>query len=306
MLNKTVVHITSQTFCKSDELVALLSALKISPVLWDQNIPLEVFLKEAKWLIAGTEKIDQILLEQTPKLRGISKYGVGTDNLDLHFLNSSPIQLALHPGTNKLAVAEYALSFLLTGMHLMHRTSSKLIQKTWIKDGGQNLSSKTLGIIGFGNVGQELARLLKPFNCKILVSEIDEAKCMHTDTNIQFVDLNTVLRESNAVSLHIPLTQLTRDLINEDSLKLMKNNSILVNTSRGEIVSEVAIISHLKENSHFQYLADTHTPEPYFGKLIELENFMGTPHSAGNSKEAILLAGQAAIAGIKELIERAT
>jgi phosphoglycerate dehydrogenase-like enzyme len=303
MLNKAVVHITSQTFCKSAELVSQLSALGITPVLWDQNETLEIFLKEAKWLIAGTEKINQALLAEIPELRGISKYGVGTDNLDLDFLTSSSIQLSLHPGTNRLAVAEYALGFLLTGMHLMHGTSSRLKQKIWQKDGGQNLSSKTVGIIGFGNVGQELARLLKPFNCKILVNEIDQAKCSHPDDSIQFVDLATALRDSNAVSLHIPLTSQTRALINEDSLKQMKTNSVLVNTSRGEIVNEPAMISHLKDHIHFQYLADTHAPEPYFGELLELENFMGTPHSAGNSKEVIIESGKAAIRGIKKLIE---
>lgn len=303
MLNKAVVHITSQTFCKSAELVSQLCALGITPVLWDQSEKLEIFLKDAKWIIVGTEKINQSLIAHTPHLRGISKYGVGTDNLDLDFLTSRQILVSLHPGTNRLAVAEYALSFLLTGMHHMHETSAKLKQKIWQKDGGQNLSTKTVGIIGFGHVGQELVRLLKPFNCKILVNEIDQAKCFHPDDSIQFVDLTTALKDSNAVSLHIPLTSQTRELINEDSLKQMKTNSVLVNTSRGEIINEPAMISHLKNHPYFQYLADTHTPEPYFGQLIELENFLGTPHSAGNSKEAILEAGKAAIMGIKKIIK---
>ena len=303
MLNKNIVHVTSKSFCKSTELVLQLKALGISPVLWDQQGPLEIFLKDAKWLIVGTEKIDQHLLEKLPNLKGISKYGVGTDNLDLEYLEGSTIQLALHPGTNRVAVAEYALSFLLTGMHLMHTTSMKLRQNIWHKDGGQNLSLKTVGIIGFGHVGQELARLLKPFNCQLLVSEIDKSKHVISTDNIRFVDLKTLLQESHAISLHIPLTSLTRNLINKQSLEQMKTNSVLVNTSRGDIVDENAMVKHLEGNTSFQYLADTHTPEPYEGKMVEFDNFMGTPHSAGNSTEAILAMGKAAIAGMKKLLE---
>jgi len=300
MLNNTLVHITSKSFCKSSTLVSQLAALGITPVLWDQQGPLEIFLKDAEWLIVGTERIDQELLGKMPQLKGISKYGVGTDNLDLDFLEKSPIHLALNPGTNRVAVAEYALSFLLTGMHLMHTTSMKLRQNIWHKDGGQNLSLKTVGIIGFGHVGQELARLLAPFNCQLLVNELDESK--HVG-NARFVDLKTLLRESHAVSLHLPFTPLTKHLINQQALDQMKSNSILVNTSRGGIVDHDVMLNHLKVNPHFQYLADTHSPEPYHGKMIELENFMGTPHSAGNSTEAIQAMGQAAIAGMKKLLE---
>lgn len=300
MLNNTLVHITSKSFCKSSTLVSQLAALGITPVLWDQQGPLEIFLKDAEWLIVGTERIDQELLGKMPQLKGISKYGVGTDNLDLDFLEKSPIHLALNPGTNRVAVAEYALSFLLTGMHLMHTTSMKLRQNIWHKDGGQNLSLKTVGIIGFGHVGQELARLLAPFNCQLLVNELDESK--HVG-NARFVDLKTLLRESHAVSLHVPYTSQTKHLINKQALDQMKSNSILVNTSRGGVVDHDVMLSHLKVNPHFQYLADTHSPEPYHGHMIELENFMGTPHSAGNSTEAIQAMGQAAIAGMKKLLE---
>jgi phosphoglycerate dehydrogenase-like enzyme len=303
MLNKTVVHVTSKSLCKSQELIFQLTALGTTPMLWDQVEPLEIFLKDAKWLIVGTEKINQHLLEKIPTLKGISKYGVGTDNLDLDYLAESSIQLALHPGTNRVAVAEYALSFLLTGMHLMHTTSMKLRQNIWHKNGGQNLSLKTVGIIGFGNVGQELARLLAPFNCQLLVSEIDKSKHVTSTNNIRFVDLKTLLQESHAISLHIPLTSLTRNLINKQSLEQMKTNSVLVNTSRGDIVDENAMVKHLEGNTSFQYLADTHTPEPYQGKMVEFDNFMGTPHSAGNSTEAILAMGKAAIAGMKKLLK---
>jgi phosphoglycerate dehydrogenase-like enzyme len=301
MENKTLIHITSKSFCKSTALVSQLKALGMTPILWDQQEPLEFFLRNAEWLIVGTEKIDQFLIGKMPQLKGISKYGVGTDNLDLDFLESSPIQLALNPGTNRVAVAEYALSFLLTGMHLMHTTSMKLKQKIWHKDGGQNLSLKTVGIIGFGHVGQELARLLAPFNCQLLVNELDESKYVG---NVSFVDLKTVLKESHAVSLHIPFTSQTKHLINKQALDQMRTNSILVNTSRGGIVDHDAMLSHLKLNPHFQYLADTHSPEPYDGKMVELENFMGTPHSAGNSIEAIQAMGEAAIDGMRKLLEK--
>lgn len=303
MINKTVVHVTSKSLCKSTELIHQLTALGTTPVLWDQLVPLEIFLKDAKWLIVGTEKIDQHLLEKLQNLKGISKYGVGTDNLDLEYLEGSTIQLALHPGTNRVAVAEYALSFLLTGMHLMHTTSMKLRQNIWHKDGGQNLSLKTVGIIGFGHVGQELARLLKPFNCQLLVSEIDKSKHKSSTDNVTFVDFKTLIQESHAVSLHIPLTPQTRNLINKQSLEKMKTNSVLVNTSRGEIVDENAMLKHLEANTYFQYLADTHTPEPYQGKMVEFDNFMGTPHSAGNSIEAVLAMGSAAITGMKKLLD---
>lgn len=304
MLNKTVVHITSNSFCKSTILVSQLTALGTTPVLWDQQQPLEIFLKDAKWLIVGTERIDKILLTKIPQLQGISKYGVGTDNIDLDFIRNSSIHLELHPGTNRLAVAEYALSFILTGMHLIHMTSLKLRKKIWHKNGGQNLSFKTVGIIGFGHVGQELARLLAPFNCKLLVNEIDQTKHVTNDKNVSFVDLTTLLQDSHAVSIHVPLTSQTRNLINQQTLKLMKINSVLVNTSRGEIVDHDEMIKHLERNAEFQYLADTHTPEPYQGKMVELENFIGTPHSAGNSSEAILEMGQAAITGMKKLLDK--
>lgn len=304
-INKERIHITSRSFCQSQELISRLKSLGYEPILWNQQEQLHSFLKEARWLIVGTERIDKSLLEGLPSLKGISKYGVGTDNLDFKALTELNIKIALHPGTNRLAVAEYALGLLLNGLHKIHKTSSRLKQSSWQKDGGQNLSTKSIGIIGLGNVGSELVRLLSPFNCHILVHEIDPFKKNVKNSNLHFVNFETVLTNSHAVSLHLPLTPDSFSLINERTLKLMKPDSILINTSRGELVQHDDMLNHLKMNKDFQYLADTHVPEPYLGEMLLLENFLGTPHSAGNSAEAIQLMGLAAIEGINNLIGEA-
>jgi D-3-phosphoglycerate dehydrogenase len=301
--NKHRIHITSKTFCNSPELIEKLHQLEYEPLLWDHQEALEVFLRDARWLILGTEKLHQDLIMRLEHLKGISKYGVGTDNIDFEALEKKNIKIALHPGTNRLAVAEYALGLLLSGLHQIFRTSQNLKNQVWDKNGGKNLSQKTIGIIGYGHVGQEFIRLLSPFHCNILVNEIDPKKIAEAPKQLRFETLETVLTHSDAVSLHIPLTDVSRSLINQATLALMKKDSILINTSRGEIVHHADMLAHLAGNKSFQYLADTHTPEPYDGEMLRFENFIGTPHSAGNSHEAIKLMGEAAIQGIDKLIK---
>ena len=164
----------------------------------------------------------------------------------------------------------------------------------WIKNGGVQLSKKTVGIIGFGNVGQEFASLLQPFDCKILVNDILPIPKKWNNL-VTTKTLNDLLKSSDIVSIHVPLNNETFNLINEEQLQLLKDNSLIINTSRGGILNENALIKQISKKNIFAAL-DVFENEPNIKKdLLKSNNIYCTPHIGGNADEAVLAMGSSSI-----------
>jgi len=257
-------------------------------------------LSGVKGLICGLDKVNANLLDNCPEIEIVSKYGVGLDNIDVDECERRNIKIGWTPGTNKLGVAELAVSFMLDLCRNVHFTSSKLKNGTWLKNGGVQLSGKTVGIIGMGNIGKELVRLLKPFNCKILVNDIIDQAEYYTENSLTECTKNEIYKNSDIVTLHVPHNDLTDNMINTSTLSIMKETAFLINTARGSIVNEKDLKEALNNGIINGCALDVYQDEPPSDmELLKMENLICTPHIGGNSFEAILSMGMSAIEHMK-------
>jgi D-3-phosphoglycerate dehydrogenase len=229
----------------------------------------------------------------------ISKYGVGMDNVDQEALRRAGIDLRVTFGTNKRSVAELTLGFMIGLCHNM--LSEKLKRGFWQRDGGQELSGKTVGIIGCGNVGQELVRLLQPFQCRIRVRDIVDRGEFCRQFGAVETGFDELIKESDIVTLHVPLTKDTKSFIDKAVLAKMKSSAFLVNTSRGGVVHQGDLHRALVSGKIAGAGLDVFYEEPPTDiGFLQLPNLMVTPHIGGNTREAVEAMGKAAIQNLVE------
>jgi len=303
-----IVKVTSLSFSKNrilrDELLALCPQATFNETgSLLEGDALEEFVQDADILIVGLENFDQNLIDNLPKLKMIAKYGVGLDNIDVMYAKSKNIRIGWTGGVNRLSVAEMTLGFMITTIRNIAFTSMDLKNFVWNKSGGFNLSGKTIGIIGLGYIGKELVRLLKPFNCRILVNDIVEQQTFCETHNLEVVSKDEMYKAADIITVHTPLTSLTKYLFNLETFEKMKTSSILINTARGAIVNNEDLKIALQTKMILAAAMDTYEKEPDIDKkLIALPNLYCTPHIGGNSQESILLMGRSAIRHIAQFI----
>lgn len=304
------VVVTPPAFCKSEYLKSKLSSLFPNTVYSQKNNYLSEseligFLKNADAAIIGRDSITKATLEALPQLKIISKYGVGLDNLDISSIKEKGVELAVTAGTNKRSVAELTLSFMLGLCHRTFIGAERIKRGEWIREGGHNLSGKTIGIIGCGNVGKEVVHLLKPFGCVILVCDIEDRSEFCRDQGVTESSMGSLIEKSDIVTLHVPLTDLTRNMIDETVLRKMQANAYLINTSRGAVVNPSALHKALVSGEISGAALDVFCSEPPDDMaFLELPNLMVTPHIGGNSVEAVEAMGQAAIDNLVEFFKK--
>lgn len=306
--DNSLVAVTSRSFSTNQFLVKKLKesypnvSLNLTGKTLKEN-ELVKFLATADKAIVGIEIIDKDILDQLPKLKLISKYGVGLNNLDLDECKKRNIQIKFQPGSNKQSVAEFTLLLMLNSLRQVHNNKTEIIEGNWTQAKGQELKGKKIGIIGFGNIGSCLVSLLKPFGNKILFfderkfssAEIDK----FNDKNLKQASISEVLSTSDIVSIHIPLNSGTKNMINKNAFKQMKESIILINTSRGGIVDEVELYKFLKNNNLAFASFDVFEHEPAFkSPLLKLDNFFASSHRASLTDQGIESMGIAAINGL--------
>lgn len=304
----SLVAVTSRSFSTNQFLVKKLKesypnvSLNLTGKTLKEN-ELVKFLANADKAIVGIEIIDKDILDQLPKLKLISKYGVGLNNLDLDECKKRNIQIKFQPGSNKQSVAEFTLLLMLNSLRQVHNNKTEIIEGNWTQAKGQELKGKKIGIIGFGNIGSCLVSLLKPFGNKILF--FDERKFSSAeidkfdDKNLKQASISEVLSTSDIVSIHIPLSSGTKNMINKNAFKQMRESIILINTSRGGIVDEVELYKFLKNNNLAFASFDVFEHEPAFkSPLLKLDNFFASSHRASLTEQGIESMGIAAINGL--------
>ena len=257
------------------------------------------YFSDADGVIVGLEKIDESLLLELPRLKIIAKYGVGLDNVDLDACSKHNVTVGWTPGVNKTSVAEMALGFTLMLSRNLYVTSNQLKQGTWNKSGGVSMANQTVGIIGMGHIGKELARLLNVFGCRILANDIVDIDTNSLPPNVKMVSKEELYKNSDIISVHTPLTPLTKSMIGEEAFSLMKKTAFIINTARGGIVDEQALKKALIQKNVAGAALDVYDTEPPTDtELLQFNNLICTPHIAGNSYEAVVAMGEAAIAHI--------
>lgn len=303
------IAVTSVSFGKSAVLRQDLLQAFPNSVFNDNGQPLSgkkliEFINDADATIVGVETIDDSVLEHTPKLKIISKYGVGLDSIDQDALKRRNITLGWTGGVNRRSVSELTLCFMLGLCRNVFGSGFKLKQSEWDKSGGRQLSGKTVGIIGCGHIGSDVIRLLSPFNCKILVRDIVDKTNFCQEQGASEVSLEQAIERSDIISLHVPLTEITCQIVNKNFLKRMKSNAFLVNTSRGNVVDQTALLFALKQGDIAGAALDVFVEEPPMDKdFLSLPNLMVTPHIGGNAQEAVETMGREAIQHLVSFFE---
>ena len=250
--------------------------------------------------IVGLERIDDEVLQRVPELRVISKYGVGLDGIDIDALTRRGIKLGWTGGVNRRSVAELTLAFAIALLHRVPESESALRRGQWPKVVGRQLTEKTVGIIGCGFVGQDLVRLLAPFECHILVHDIREYPEFYAAHRVTPVPLMDLLTAADIVTLHVPLDRTTMGMIGRRQLAAMRPGSLVINAARGGLVDEAALADALESGHLAGAACDVFQMEPDANpRLLALPTFLGTPHIGGSAAEAQLAMGRAAIDGLE-------
>lgn len=294
------IRVSTVAFSTNDTLVGELKNHFLDVIVNEKGIripenELADFYNDADGIIVGLEKITPQLLDQLPNLKIIAKYGVGLDNIDLDACADRNIKIGWTGGVNKRSVAEMALGFMLALSRNLYTTSSQLKNGIWNKNGGSQLSGKTIGIIGVGNIGKELIKILKPFNCKILINDIFYDKEIENNM-VKRVEKERIYVDSDIISIHTPLNKDTENLITLKIFDKMKDTALLINTARGGIVNEKDLKYALRNKLIGGAALDVYDVEPPIDEeLLKLPNLICTPHIGGNAREAVLAMGMSAI-----------
>jgi D-3-phosphoglycerate dehydrogenase len=261
-------------------------------VLTHDQLPngLAAALSDADALIvrSGVE-VDDALMEQAPKLRVVGRAGVGVDNIDADAATRRGIVVMNTPGANAVAVAELTIGLMLALARKLPAANSTMHAGKWEKKSlqGSELGGKTLGILGLGRVGLEVARRAKGFGLEIMGSDPFVSAAVARENGIKLVTLDELIAGSDYITLHVGLTQQTANVINARSLAAMKKGVRIINCARGELIDQAALLSALKSGHVGGAALDVFTVEPpqdtpYAG----LDNVILTPHIAGSTGEA--------------------
>jgi D-3-phosphoglycerate dehydrogenase len=245
-------------------------------------------------IVRSRTKITKDMIVKAEKCKIIARVGVGLDNIDQVAAKEKNIRVinAVEGAMN--AVAELVIGLMLSLAREIPRADREVRNGNWIKKElmGTELRGKYLGIVGLGNIGKRLGRLAKALNMNIIgydVVPIDEE--FSKEVGLMKADLGTLLASSDYVSLHVPLLESTKHLINSEKMDTMKNTARIINTSRGGVIDEDALYEYLKDGKLGGAALDVFEVEPATSnKLASLPNFISTPHMGAQTKEAQSLA----------------
>ncbi|MGC4018156.1 MAG: phosphoglycerate dehydrogenase [Muricomes sp.] len=254
------------------------------PLTEDELIPL---LKDCDGYIAGLDYVTEKVINSCSNLKVISRYGAGYDRVDIAAAKAKGIPVTNTPGVNAEAVGELAFSLILSLARRITYLNQATRNGEWVRSTGMELKGKTIGIMGLGAIGKVVARCARGFEMNVMAYDpyINEAYCL--ENNIRACTFDEVIEEADVISLHLPLTDTTRHLINNDTIARMKPSAILINTSRGGIIDEDAAYHALKESRLGGLGLDAFEIEPpTSSKLFELDNVVVTPHTGAHTKEA--------------------
>ena len=262
---------------------------------------LQEAVKDADVLIVRSKtQVTKDLIDDAPNLKAIARAGVGLDNINVKYSEEKKIKVINTPGASANAVAELVLGHMLSLFRNIARANNQMKNKIWNKKGltGLELEGKTLGIIGYGRIGSMVGRKANGLGMKIIAYNPPPR---HEDEIVEFIeDLDEFLKQSDVITLHVPLTDNTKDMINKETIQKMKDGTYLINTSRGEIIDEDALYEACKTGKIAGAALDVYRKEPYEGKLLELDNISFTPHLGASTKQAQLRIGRELIEKLKK------
>ncbi len=289
MANRSIL-ITSPRLNPGDESVRMLEQAGFQPVFnhWHGGRTEEELvglLKDADAVIAGNDKFTARVMDGAPRLKIIARTGVGYDSVDVAAATRRGIAVTITPGVNRHSVAEFTMAFILQCSRLVLQNLATIGKGEWKTIEGRELVGRTLGIVGFGTIGKEVAQRAKAFEMRLLAFDPFQDSVFAESLGVAFVSLEQLLKESDFVSLHVFLNEKTRNLINAERLAMMKPTAYLINTARGPVVNEEALCKALQGKQIAGAALDVFEQEPLpaDSPLRTLDNVYVTPHVAGST-----------------------
>jgi D-3-phosphoglycerate dehydrogenase len=236
-------------------------------------------------IVRSRTKVDAAVIEAGRKLKVIARAGTGLDNIDVKAAEQRQIQIINAPGANANAVAELTLALMLEMARDLHAAFHVAKERQKMSGYGSELKEKTLGLLGFGQIGKRVAQLALAFEMRVIAYDI----ILAPRPGVEFVSLERLWRESDFLSLHLPLTEQTRQIINAGVIAQLKPGVFLINTARAELVDEAAVLAALESGQIQKYAADLYAPA---SPLLAHQSARLTPHIGASTAEAQQRAGQ--------------
>lgn len=252
-------------------------------------------------IVRSRTQVMKEFVDRATNLKLVLRAGVGLDNIDQGYCRSKGIEVRNTAQASTISVAELVFALLLSIARRTVQQTEEIRKGYWRKEGGFELSGKTLGIIGYGRIGREVARRAKSFDMLVVAHDP-----YVTDADIPMLSLNELLHVSDVISLHITLTDETQNLVNARTIREMKDGVILINTSRGAVIDEKDLYDSLRDGKVSFAGLDVFQIEPPDSKLLELENVVLTPHIGASTVDASDRVGGAVVKQIKDFIKRRT
>jgi D-3-phosphoglycerate dehydrogenase / 2-oxoglutarate reductase len=235
-------------------------------------------------LIAGTEQITEKVMSKAGRLKLISRVGIGLDGVDLLAAERRGIQVSYTPDAPAPAVAELTIGLMLTLLRSVHVANLQMHRGEWERHFGRRIPEVTIGVIGVGRIGGRVLRRLAGFGSpQILVNDINPDLLAAPALKLQWVDKEEIYQKADIISLHVPLTLHTKNMIRREQLMMMKSDAMIINTARGGIINEYDLAHVLREGHLSGAAIDVFEQEPYTGELAKINRCLLTSHMGSMS-----------------------
>ena len=290
------VLITSRSVAENKEGKVILEAagheiiIRVGNGVWPEADMVRI-ISGMDAVIAGLDEItDKVIEAGAPSLKIIARNGVGYNKVDVAAAERFGIPVTLAPGSNTISVCELVFGLLFSLTRSIPAQNADIRQGGWKRNIGFELYGKVLGVLGTGNIGSEVIKRAHAFGMEIIAFDVYQRPELCQKYNVKYLSLEEVLRQSDFLTLHLPVMPDTRNIINKHTLAIMKDTAFIVNTARGELVDEQDLYAALKAGQLAGYSTDTLAQEPPASDhpFFTLPNVVVTPHCGAYTKEAVI------------------
>ncbi|MFT3984959.1 MAG: phosphoglycerate dehydrogenase [Lachnospiraceae bacterium] len=258
--------------------------------------------------VVGCDIWNEEIFKEGKKLKALARFGIGVDNIDLEAAGRHGIRVSNCVGINSNSVAEHAVTLMFAMNRLIPRLNNTTREGKWERVVVHEMNHYTVGLLGFGGIARKVAEKLNPFGARLIAYDVFPNEEEADKRKVELCDLETLLRESDIISIHVPAMAETLHIINRESIRLMKDGVYLVNTARGAVVDEKAAYEALLSGKIAAFASDVFEKDPVEPKnpLLSLDNFICTPHTAAESYENYELTGIETAQAIIDVFENRT
>lgn len=254
--------------------------------------------------IVSLEAVTAEVMRAAADLKAVSKFGVGTDNIDLVAAESMGIEISNCPGSNANAVAELTIGLMISVARNVHHRCTEMRKGNWIVEVGSEISEKRIGVVGFGNIGKRVAKYLTAFNADIMAYDMYRDENAADALGVRYAALEEIFASCDVVTVHLPLTDRTYHLVDAPLLESMKHGAFVINLARGGVVDENALFEAVRNGPVGRAAVDVfETEPPTRSKLLKDDRFVVTPHIGASTTEATINMAEMSVDNVLSVIE---